>query len=368
LRQRLPWQTTNSISGVTKISHEIYDLHMLVLWIVTIVGILVFGVMIYSIINHRKSKGVTPATFHESTMVEVIWTVIPFVILVAIAVPATKTLLEMDDTSKSDMTIKVTGWQWKWEYDYLDSGVHFFSNLAKTSADAAHVGNKEDVSKIDHYLLNVDNDLVVPVNKKVRLLITGHDVIHSWWVPALGVKHDAIPGHVNESWFRADKTGIYRGQCAELCGQGHGFMPIVVKVVSADEYNNWIDSQKKAVAAAAQAAAQDVNKKFTMDELMKHGEEVYKTHCAVCHQANGKGLPGAFPALAGSKTVDGPIDGHLHTVIFGRPGTAMAAFGKQMSAVDIAAVVTYERNSFGNHMGDMAQPADVVAVEKQNSK
>jgi len=350
--------------GVTKISHEIYDLHMLVLWIVTIVGIMVFGVMIYSIINHRKSKGATPASFHESTTVEVIWTVIPFVILVAIAVPATKTLLQMSDMSNPDINIKVVGWQWKWEYDYLDSGVHYFSNLADSSVKASELGSGADVYKVDHYLREVDHPMVVPVGKKVRLLITGADVIHSWWVPQLGVKHDAIPGHVNESWFRADKVGTYRGQCAELCGKGHGFMPIVVDVVSEADYQTWLGKQKQAAAAAAQST----NKVFTKEELMQHGEKIYNSTCAACHQPNGKGLPGVFPALFGSKTVDGPIEGHLHTVIFGRPGTAMQAFGKQLSPADIAAVVTYERNSFGNHMGDMAQPSDVVAVENKQSK
>lgn len=353
--------------GVTKISHEIYDLHMLVLWIVTIVGILVFGVMIYSIINHRKSKGVTPATFHESTTVEIIWTVIPFVILVAIAVPATKTLLQMSDMSHPDVNIKVTGWQWKWEYDYLDNGVHFFSNLAKSSLDAGaeQVGDAKDVDNpAIHYLRNVDHPLVVPVHKKVRLLITGADVIHSWWVPDLGVKHDAVPGHINESWFRADKIGTYRGQCAELCGKGHGFMPIVVKVVSENDYKSWVEQQKKAEAAASA----DVNKTFTKAELMEKGKKVYDTICAACHQVNGKGLPGVFPALAGSKTVKGPKEEHIHTVVYGRPGTAMQAFGKQLNAAEIAAVITYERNSFGNDDGDMVQPADVIAVEKQKSK
>jgi len=347
--------------GVTKISHEIYDLHMLVLWIVTIVGVMVFGVMIYSIINHRKSKGVKPATFHESTTVEVVWTIIPFVILVAIAVPATKTLLQMDDTSNSDINIKVVGWQWKWEYDYIDNGVHYFSNLDEASTKASELGANTDVNKVDHYLRNVDDPMVVPVGKKVRLLITGADVIHSWWVPALGVKHDAIPGHVNESWFRADKEGTYRGQCAELCGKGHGFMPIVVKVVSEADYKTWLSDKEKAASAAASSA----NKVFTKEELMAHGEKIYNSTCAACHQPNGKGLPGVFPALAGSKTVEGPKEGHIHTVVFGRPGTAMAPYGKQLSAVDIAAVVTYERNSFGNHDGDMVQPSEVTAVEKQ---
>lgn len=353
--------------GVTQISHEIYDLHMLVLWIVTIVGILVFGVMIYSIINHRKSKGATPATFHESTTVEVIWTIIPFVILVAIAVPATKTLLQMDDTSNSDVNIKVVGWQWKWEYDYVDNGVKFFSNLAKSSTDAGaeEVGAAKDVNNPEiHYLRDVDNPMVVPVGKKVRLLITGADVIHSWWVPQLGVKHDAIPGHINESWFRADKEGVYRGQCAELCGKGHGFMPIVVKVVSEADYKTWLSDREK----EASAAAQNSNKVFTKEELMKRGDKVYHSTCAACHQPNGQGLPGVFPALAGSKIATGPKEVHIHRVVFGKPGTAMAAYGKQLSPADIAAVVTYERNSFGNHDGDMIQPSEIVAFENTHSK
>jgi cytochrome c oxidase subunit 2 len=341
--------------GVTRISHEVYGLHNMVLWIVTIVGILVFSVMIYSIFAHRKSKGVTPATFHESTMVEVIWTVIPFVILVAIAVPATKTMLEMDDTSNPDLNIKVTGWQWKWEYDYIDNGVRFFSKLADSSEKARQRGSGIDPNSVDHYLLNVDNPMVVPVNKKVRLLITGNDVIHSWWVPTLGVKHDAIPGFINESWFKAEKVGTYRGQCAELCGKDHGFMPIVVKVVSDADYQSWVAGKKKAAMAAAQSA----NKVFTKEELLKHGAEVYNANCAACHQPNGKGLPGVFPALAGSKIATGPKEGHIHIVVHGKPGTAMQAFGKQLSAADIAAVITYERNSFGNATGDIVQPSEI---------
>jgi cytochrome c oxidase subunit 2 len=345
----------NLHQGVTKISHEMYDIHMLVLWIVTIVGIGVFGVMIYSIINHRKSKGVKPATFHESTMVEVIWTIIPFVILVAIAVPATKTLLYMDDMSNSDMSIKVVGWQWKWEYDYIDNGVRFFSKLADASEKASKRGSGVDVTKVENYLLDVDKPMVVPVNKKVRLLITGNDVIHSWWVPDLGVKHDAIPGHINESWFKAEKVGVYRGQCAELCGQGHGFMPIVVKVVSEDDYKTWVAEQK----SAEQAAAAGAGKVFTKEELMKHGEQVYNANCAMCHQPNGQGLPGAFPALAGSKVATGPKAEHIHVVVHGRPGTAMQAFGTQLKPAEIAAVITFERNSFGNHTGDLVQPSEI---------
>ena len=345
----------NLVKGVTQVSRDVYDLHMLVLWICTIVGIGVFGVMMYSIINHRKSKGAKAASFHESTSVEVIWTVIPFVILVAIAVPATKTLLEIEDSSNPDLNIKVVGWQWKWEYDYIDEGVHFFSNLEKASNDARQRGSGVDVKTVDHYLLNVDNPIVVPVGKKVRLLITANDVLHAWWVPDLGVKRDAIPGFVNESWFIAEEEGVYRGQCAELCGKDHGFMPIVVNVVSDAKYASWVAEQKGAAAAAAASA----DKTFTMDELMKRGEEVYNASCAACHGATGAGIPGVFPAMTGSKIATGDKAAHIDIVVHGKPGTAMQAFGAQLSKADIAAVVTYERNAFGNGTGDMIQPSDI---------
>jgi len=345
----------NLVKGVTQVSRDVYDLHMLVLWICTIVGIGVFGVMMYSIINHRKSKGAKAASFHESTSVEVIWTVIPFVILVAIAVPATKTLLEIEDSSNPDLNIKVVGWQWKWEYDYIDEGVHFFSNLEKASNDARQRGSGVDVKTVDHYLLNVDNPIVVPVGKKVRLLITANDVLHAWWVPDLGVKRDAIPGFVNESWFIAEEEGVYRGQCAELCGKDHGFMPIVVEVVSDAKYASWVAEQKGAAAAAAAS----VDKTFTMDELMKRGEEVYNASCAACHGATGAGIPGVFPAMTGSKIATGDKAAHIDIVVHGKPGTAMQAFGAQLSKADIAAVVTYERNAFGNATGDMIQPSDI---------
>lgn len=345
----------NLVQGVTKVSNDVYDLHMLVLWICTIVGIGVFGVMIYSIINHRKSKGAKAASFHESTSVEVIWTIIPFVILVAIAVPATKTLLEIEDSSNPDVNIKVVGWQWKWEYDYIDEGVRFFSNLDKASNDARQLGSGVDVNTVDHYLLNVDHPIVVPVGKKVRLLITANDVLHAWWVPDLGVKRDAIPGFVNESWFIAEEEGVYRGQCAELCGKDHGFMPIVVEVVSDAKYASWVAEQKGAAAAAAASA----DKTFTMDELMKRGEEVYNASCAACHGATGAGIPGVFPAITGSKIATGDKAAHIDIVVNGKPGTAMQAFGAQLSKADIAAVVTYERNAFGNATGDMIQPSDI---------
>ena len=342
--------------GVTEMSHMQYDLHMLVLWLVTIVGIGVFAVMIYSIINHRKSKGAQAAQFHESTTVEVIWTIIPFAILVAIAVPATSGLLKYEDTSKFDMSIKVTGMQWKWEYDYIDEdGVKFISQLASDSNDARQLGSGADVTKVDHYLLNVDNPIIVPAKKRVRLLITAADVIHSWWVPALGVKRDAIPGYVNESWFFAEEEGTYRGQCAELCGKDHGFMPIVVKVVSDSEYSDWINKQK----SAASASASEDTKTFSKEELLARGKGVYDKTCAACHGPTGAGIPGVFPAMAGSKIATGDKAAHIHIVMHGKAGTAMQAFGAQLSKADIAAVITYERNAFGNNTGDLIQPADL---------
>lgn len=342
--------------GVTEISQMQFELHMLVLWLVTIVGIVVFGIMIYSIIYHRKSKGAQAAQFHESTTVEVIWTIIPFAILVAIAVPATKGLLEMEDTSKYDMSIKVTGIQWKWEYDYVDEdGVKFISQLDGASEKARQLGSGEDVRAVEHYLLDVDNPIVVPAKKRVRLLITAADVIHAWWVPALGVKRDAIPGFINESWFYAEQEGTYRGQCAELCGKDHGFMPIVVKVVSQADYDSWINKQK---AAASESAADDT-KTFTKEELVTRGKGIYDKNCAACHGPTGAGVPGVFPAMAGSKIATGDVAAHIDIVANGKPGTAMAAYKSQLSKADLAAVITYERNAFGNNTGDVVQPADI---------
>lgn len=345
----------NMTESVTPVGKQIYDLHMMVLWLCTIVGIGVFAVIIYSLINHRKSKGAVAAHFHESTTVEVIWTLIPFVILVAIAVPATKTFLALEDTSSPDLTIKATGWQWKWEYDYLDNGVHFFSNLDKASNDTSQRNSGLNPADVDHYMLNVDNPIVVPVNKKVRLLTTSNDVIHAWWVPDLAVKRDAIPGFINESWFKAEKEGTYRGQCAELCGQRHGYMPIVVNVVSEAKYAAWVNEKK----SSAMAAAAGASKTWSKAELMKHGEEVYNASCAACHQANGQGIPGVFPAIAGSKIATGPVDGHIDIVKNGKAGTAMQAFGSQLNASDLAAVITFERNAFGNNTGDVVQPSQV---------
>ena len=347
----------NMTEGVTSISRDAHDLHMLVLWIVTIVGIAVFGVIIYSLINHRKSKGAVAAQFHESTTIEVIWTIIPLVVLVLIAIPATKTLLEIEDTSNPDVTIKVTGWQWKWQYEYLDEGISFFSNLDAKSNEARQRNSGIDVKTVEHYLLNVDKPIIVPVGKKVRILTTSNDVIHSWWVPALGMKRDAIPGYINEFWTRIDEPGVYRGQCAELCGKDHGFMPIVVKAVTDNEYQSWVKEQKLAMAEAASGS----DKTWSKDDLIKRGEQVYNTSCAACHQPTGTGIPGVFPALANSKIATGPAADHINIVLHGKAGTAMQAFGQQLNDADLAAVITYERNSWGN-TASVVQPADVKAA------
>jgi cytochrome c oxidase subunit 2 len=355
----------NMTEGVTPISKDIHSLHMIILWIVTIAGILVFAVMIYSLINHRKSRGAVAEQFHENTTLEVIWTAIPFVILVMMAIPATKLLIEYEDPSNADITIMATGYQWKWKYDYIDDKVSFFSALDARSNEIRQVksglnpAEHNDADGINTYLLDVDNPIVVPVNKKVRILTTANDVIHSWWVPKLGIKRDAIPGYVNESHFTPTETGTYRGQCTELCGKDHGFMPIVVNVVEEKEYVAWL-SEKKGAAAAAAAAS---GKTFSMDELMSKGEAAYNTNCASCHQPTGEGLPGVFPAMKGSKIATGPVADHLDIVIHGsKKNPAMAAFGGQLDDVTLAAIITYERNAWGNNTGDVVQPADIKAA------
>jgi len=347
----------NLIEGVTSISQSAYDLHMLVLWVVTIVGVGVFGVIIYSLIYHRKSKGAVAAQFHESTTVEVIWTVIPLIILVLIAIPATTALIELEDASNSDITIKVTGWQWKWQYEYIGEGVNFFSNLDAKSNEARQLNSGIDVTKVEHYLLDVDNPVVIPVGKKVRFLATSNDVIHAWWVPELGMKRDAIPGYINELWTKVDKPGVYRGQCAELCGKDHGFMPIVVKAVSDEDYSKWIKGQKMAMAEAAAGS----EKTWTKDDLMKRGQEVYNTSCAACHQPTGAGIPGVFPGLIGSPITIGDAAGHIDIVLNGKAGTAMQAFAAQLNDADLAAVITFERNSWGNS-ASVVQPSDIKAA------
>ena len=358
----------NMTESVTALGKDIYDLHMLVLWIVTIAGVLVFGVIIWSLIHHRKSKGAQAAHFHENTTVEVVWTAIPLIILVIIAVPATKTLLAYEDTTNSDLTIKVTGWQWKWEYEYLKDGVakadgiRFFSSLDKASNEARQLKSGKDVTQVENYLLDVDNRIVVPVGKKVRILTTAADVIHAWWVPELAIKRDAIPGFINESWFKADKEGVYRGQCAELCGKDHGFMPIVVEVKSEAGYKDWVSSQKATMAQAAAAAAAASGKTFSKAEMVAKGKEIYDANCMVCHQANGEGLGTTFPALKGSKiaTGKGKIAEHIGIILHGKGN--MPPFGSQLSDMDIAAVATYERNAWGNDTGDVVQPSQVTSA------
>ncbi len=348
--------TVNMTAGVTEVGQQIYDLHMLILWICTIIGLLVFGVMFYSIYYHRKSRGAKPASFHESTTVEIAWTIVPFFILIAMAVPATTTLLQVYDFDDSDIDIMVTGYQWKWKYEYLtDDGenVIFFSNLRTPQSE---IGNTEP--KGEHYLLEVDEPLVIPVNAKVRFLVTANDVIHSWWVPELAVKKDAIPGFINEAWTKPTVEGVYRGQCAELCGKDHGFMPIVVNVVSQGEYTDWLAAKQGEAAEVKKLMAQT----FTLDELVERGKGVYDRSCMACHGANGEG--GVGKAIAGSAVVTGDMQHHLDVGINGVPGTAMQAFGGQLNDVDMAAVITYQRNAFGNNMGDMVQPIDVFKHKK----
>ena len=345
--------------GVTPISKIVYDLHMLILWICVAIGVVVFGIMFISIVRHRKAAGAQAARFHHSTFAEIAWTVIPIVILVSMAIPATTTLIEMEDTTDADLTVKVTGYQWKWKYEYIEDGLTVYSNLAASSRQAIY----EDPTKIENYLLEVDNPIVFPVDKKVRLLLTADDVIHAWWVPELGQKKDAIPGFINEIWTRVEEPGVYRGQCAELCGKDHGFMPIVVRAAPEEEYRAWVAEQKMAQAEQAALAMRTWEK----TELMALGEKVYVTSCATCHQLDGNGVDGAFPSIRGSDVATGGIQAHLKLVMDGRSGTAMKPFGTQLSDVELAGVVTYQRNAFGNTTGDVVQPAMISAARNLNT-
>lgn len=348
----------NLQTPVTASARSAFELHSLLLWVITIIFVVVFSVLGYSLFAHRKSKGHKAADFHDNTTVEIIWTVVPVLILIAIAFPATKALVNQRDTSQPDMTIKVTAYQWKWGYEYLTgdaAGIKFMSVMSTTQDQ---INGK--APKGEHYLLEVDNPVVVPVNKKVRILTTSADVIHNWAMPAFAVKTDAVPGFVRDTWFRSEKEGIYRGQCSELCGKDHGFMPIVVEVVSDEKYAAWVGEQQKKMAAAAE----DPSKVWTLAEQVARGEKVYAANCAACHQANGQGIPPAFPALEGSKLVKGPKEGHIGIVLNGKPGTAMASFGAQLNDTDIAAVVAYERNAWSNKSGDVIQPAEVKALRK----
>lgn len=341
---------------VTSVALRIYELHTFLTWFITIIFVGVFSVVTYSLIMHTRKRGHKAATFHDNTLIEIVWTVIPAIALIAIAFPATRALINQRDTSQPDITVKATGYQWKWGYEYMTgdaAGVKFISSLS-TPQDQIKAG----VTKGEHYLLEVDRHLVVPVNKKIRVLTTSADVIHSWSVPAFAVKTDAVPGFVRDTWFKAESEGIFRGQCSELCGKDHGFMPVVVEVVSEAKYAEWIASQKKDMAAAAD----DAGKVYALAELVTRGEKVYAANCAACHQPTGKGLPPAFPALDGSAIVKGPKEGHLALVVKGKPNTAMAAFGAQLSDLDIAAVVAYERNAWSNKLNDAIQPAEVKAL------
>ncbi len=362
------------------IAQQIYDLHWAIMWVCVVIFVIVFGAMFYSIFKHRKSVGAKAAHFHENTTVEVIWTVIPFVILIGMAYPATKTVLEMKDTANPDLTIKVTAYQWAWEYDYLQDGVKFNSLLATPRAQIEEWEKKGEAKNPD-YLLEVDNPMVVPTGKKVRLLITSNDVIHGWYVPQLGINQYGIPGFVKDTWFKADKPGTYRGQCSQICGKEHGYMPIVVVAKAPEEYAAWVKEQKAkapqaaapaqvaagspstgAVATTAAAPAEDPNRKWTTDELKALGEKVYAANCVACHQATGKGMPPAFPALDGSKVVTGAKGAQVALVLNGKQGTAMASFAR-LSDSELAAVITYTRTAWGNKAGEVT-PAEIKAARK----
>jgi len=348
--------------AASKLAADIHWLHEAVMVLVIVLFVGVFGFMFWSCYAHRKSVGHQASQFHENTTIEILWTVIPAIILVIIAVPVTKVVIAQKDTSNPDVTIKVTGMQWKWGYDYVKGegeGISFVSTLS-TPRDQI----EGRAPKGEHYLLEVDNEMVVPLGKKVRVLTTAADVVHSWWVPAFGAKQDAIPGFIRDIWFRADKVGTYRSQCVELCGKDHGFMPIVVRVVPQEDYTKWV-GERKALAAKV---ADDDTKAYTLDELKARGEKVYAANCVACHQASGKGVPPAFPPLDGSKMVLGPkanqIDTVLNGVVKGGTPTAMAAFGKQLNNVELAAVITFTRNNWGNKTGEVIQPADIKARRK----
>ncbi len=351
----------NLKAPVTTIAAQIYDLHMLILYVCTAIFVIVFSIMFYSIYKHRKSVGHKAVQFHEHHMLEVIWTVIPAVILVAMAIPATKTIFAMKDTSAADMTVKVTGYQWKWEYDYLDKDVRFISSLATSQDQINNVSEKSE-----NYLLEVDNPMVVPVGKKVRVLLTANDVIHAFWVPEFGIKQDAIPGFIKEVWFKVDQPGTYRGQCAELCGKAHGYMPIVVEAVSEEKYATWLVAKNK----EAKVAAAGADKAWTKEDLIANGKLVYEKNCAVCHQVSGAGMPPAFPSITGSKIALGPIfgadgkylkDGEMDRLLNGKG--VMPAWKGQLNDVEIASVITYTRQSLGNaaNVDPIIQPAQVKA-------
>ena len=357
-----PGYTGNEINmtrGVTSQSQLSYELHMIILWICVVIGVIVFSAMFYSIVAHRKSKGYEAAQFTHSTRAEIIWTIIPVLILVMMAIPATKALVHMEVAPETDMTVKITGFQWRWKYEYMEDDIQFISSLHSDSNAARQLASGTLPESVENYLLDVDNPLVLPANTRIKFLITADDVIHSWWVPALGWKRDAVPGFINEAWTEVLEPGVYRGQCAELCGKDHGFMPIVLNVLPKDEYEAWADEQRQRMAHDEA----DTQRLWTRDELMAAGENVYASQCATCHQADGQGLAPAFPALAGSEVSQGPLDENIRIVLHGREGTAMQAWGSMLSDSDIAAALTYTRNAFGNETGDVVQPQTIARIK-----
>jgi cytochrome c oxidase subunit 2 len=351
------WFALNMTRGVTDISNEVFELHMLIFWICVAIGVVVFSVMFYSMYAHTKKKNPVAASFHENHKLEIAWTIVPFLILIAMAVPASKTLVKIYDDEAGDVNIQVTGYQWKWQYNYLEDDISFFSNL---STDMDEINNL--VPKGEHYLQEVDEMVVIPAGKKVRFLITANDVIHSWWMPAFAIKQDAIPGFVNTAWTKVDKPGVYRGKCTELCGKNHGFMPIVVKVVEQEEYNQWVNEKKQAAIKMAELTTKD----WTAQELVERGETVYAVNCVACHQTNGQGIPGIFPALAGSDIVMNQKDKNIEILMEGVQGAAMNSFS-YLSEVELAAVITYTRQSWGNAEngdGEIVVPKDIVDYKK----
>jgi cytochrome c oxidase subunit 2 len=356
----LTGNAVNMTRGVTPMSVNHYELHMTILWVCIVIGVLVFTAMFTSIVLHRKSRGHEAAKFTHSTKAEITWTVIPVLILVIMAIPATSALIRMESPSGAEMTVKITGFQWKWKYEYLDDGISFVSSLDSQSNAARQRDSGIDPEAVDNYLLNVDNRLVLPVGKKIKFLITADDVLHAWWVPDFGWKRDAIPGYINEGWVIIERPGVYRGQCAELCGKDHGFMPIVVEAMEEPAYQAWVNGWKNRQATAADEAQRE----WTLDELMVRGADVYAAQCATCHQADGQGLAPAFPALAGSAVATGPVQEHIRVVLDGRAGTAMPGWGELLSPADIAAALTFTRNAFGNDSGDLVQPSVIAELNK----
>ena len=352
------WDALNMREGVTQVSRDVFELHMLIFYICVAIGTVVFSVMFYSLFRYTKKKNPNPSSFHESSKLEVAWTIVPFLILIAMAVPASKTLTEIYEDEEGEINIQIVGYQWKWEYKYLEDDINFFSNL---STDQDEIYNL--VPKGENYLLEVDEPLIIPVDTRVRFLITANDVIHSWWVPDFAIKQDAIPGFINTAWTRVEEPGIYRGKCTELCGKNHGFMPVVVKVVEKDEYNDWVLAKKEEAIKLAELT----EKEWSLAELSERGEGVYQKNCVACHQMSGEGLPPIFPALAGSDIVMFDKNRNVEILMEGVQGAAMQSFANQLSEVDMAAVITYTRQAWGNaENGDGAYvvPSDIVEYKK----